>query len=468
MILLLHTVHAGIFSRFILFKKRRVSHIPLSTTPRGAAQRRLQTVSRLSPRGPWSPAGHTALRGLLTACPLQAEKNLLLQEKIQVLQQRNEDLKARIDQNTVVTRWGARTPGLAGHVSPTERLCSWARGLRVCPGTPWPCSSELEASPKARGRGHRRGWRLQGLASGGGLGARRQLAVPRPRGASPAPCSLSGADPERRRLQSRHPGPARGGRKGRATGLERAGEKPCSQRQLLLGGSNSVSLPCSEVPPLPRKDVETPPSRRQHGGRQGVGLRRPAGGYTVHEARAGRQAGRCRCEAAAPGARAFRLAGQQVGRGQTSVRGRGRHSPGRGGQMAPRVPGQHPPLSPAPRGPPHQLPRHFLPLPLAFAVCTGRPAPPHPGRGMSVHSVWAGGPGDKRRSRFGRGRVWRQPALSLTPHSGGRLLPWPVARRLELRPPDSLAYSCPRADSCRRRMLTSRSTWRRRRRRRRG
>lgn len=349
-ILLLHTVHAGIFSHFILFKKRRVSHIPLSTTPRGAAQRRLQTLSRLSPRGPWSPAGHTALRGLLTARPLQAEKNLLLQEKIQVLQQRNEDLKARIDQNTVVTRWGARTPGLAGHVSPTERLCSWARGLRVCPGTPWPCSSELEASPKARGRGHRRGWRLQGLASGGGLGARRQLAVPRPRGASPAPCSLSGADPERRRLQSRHPGPARGGRKGRTAGLERAGEKPCSQRQLLLGGSDSVSLPCSEVPPLPRKDVETPPSRRQHGGGQGVGLRRPAGGYTVHEARAGRQAGRCRCEAAAPGARAFRLAGQQVGRGQTSVRGRGRHSPGQGSQIAPRVPGRHPPLSPSPPG----------------------------------------------------------------------------------------------------------------------
>lgn len=33
MILLLHAVHAGIFSRFILFKKRRVSHIPLSTAP---------------------------------------------------------------------------------------------------------------------------------------------------------------------------------------------------------------------------------------------------------------------------------------------------------------------------------------------------------------------------------------------------------------------------------------------------
>lgn len=114
MILLLHTVHAGIFSRFILFKKRRVSHIPLSTTPRGAAQRRLQTLSRLSPRGPWSPAGHTALRGLLTARPLQAEKNLLLQEKIQVLQQRNEDLKARIDQNTVVTRWGDPDTGARG------------------------------------------------------------------------------------------------------------------------------------------------------------------------------------------------------------------------------------------------------------------------------------------------------------------------------------------------------------------
>ncbi|XP_053528893.1 microtubule-associated tumor suppressor candidate 2 isoform X1 [Artibeus jamaicensis] len=33
-----------------------------------------------------------------------AEKNILLEEKIQVLQQQNEDLKARIDQNTVVTR----------------------------------------------------------------------------------------------------------------------------------------------------------------------------------------------------------------------------------------------------------------------------------------------------------------------------------------------------------------------------
>ncbi|EHB00451.1 Microtubule plus-end tracking protein TIP150 [Heterocephalus glaber] len=33
-----------------------------------------------------------------------AEKNIILEERIQVLQQQNEDLKARIDQNTVVTR----------------------------------------------------------------------------------------------------------------------------------------------------------------------------------------------------------------------------------------------------------------------------------------------------------------------------------------------------------------------------
>uniref|UniRef100_A0A8B9S999 Microtubule associated scaffold protein 2 n=1 Tax=Apteryx owenii TaxID=8824 RepID=A0A8B9S999_APTOW len=33
-----------------------------------------------------------------------AEKNLILEEKIQVLQQQNEDLRVRIDQNTVVTR----------------------------------------------------------------------------------------------------------------------------------------------------------------------------------------------------------------------------------------------------------------------------------------------------------------------------------------------------------------------------
>ncbi|KAB1267702.1 Microtubule-associated tumor suppressor candidate 2, partial [Camelus dromedarius] len=33
-----------------------------------------------------------------------AEKNIVLEEKIQVLQQQNEDLRARIDQNTVVTR----------------------------------------------------------------------------------------------------------------------------------------------------------------------------------------------------------------------------------------------------------------------------------------------------------------------------------------------------------------------------
>lgn len=353
-------------------------------------------------------------------------------------------------------------------MSPTERLCSWARGLRVCPGTPRPCSSELEASPKARGRGHRRGWRLQGLASGVGLGARRQLAVPRPRGASPAPCSLSGADPERRRLQSRHPGPARGGRKGRTAGLERAGEKPCSQRQLLLGGSDSVSLPCSEVPPLPRKDVETPPSRRQHGEGQvwgSVGQRavtpstRPEPGARLGAAGAKRPP----LVPVRSGSRASRWAEDRP----ASVAGEGTAQDGearwhrvcRGGT-------RH--CLRAPRGPPHQLPRHFLPLPLAFAVCTGRPAPPRPGRGMSVHSVWAGGPGDKRRSRFGRGRVWRRPALSLTPRSGGRLLPWPVARRLELRPPDSLASSCPRADSCRRRMPTSRSTWRRRRRRRRG
>lgn len=32
------------------------------------------------------------------------EKNIILEERIQVLQQQNEDLKARIDQNTVVTR----------------------------------------------------------------------------------------------------------------------------------------------------------------------------------------------------------------------------------------------------------------------------------------------------------------------------------------------------------------------------
>uniref|UniRef100_A0A8C7E0N7 Uncharacterized protein n=1 Tax=Naja naja TaxID=35670 RepID=A0A8C7E0N7_NAJNA len=33
-----------------------------------------------------------------------AEKNLILEEKIQVLQQQNEDLKVRIDHNTVMTR----------------------------------------------------------------------------------------------------------------------------------------------------------------------------------------------------------------------------------------------------------------------------------------------------------------------------------------------------------------------------
>lgn len=34
----------------------------------------------------------------------KAEKNIILEEKIQVLQQQNEDLKARIDHSTVVTR----------------------------------------------------------------------------------------------------------------------------------------------------------------------------------------------------------------------------------------------------------------------------------------------------------------------------------------------------------------------------
>lgn len=48
---------------------------------------------------PDGPAGD-----LLTLRPFQAEKNTVLEEKIQVLQQQNEDLKARIDQNTVVTR----------------------------------------------------------------------------------------------------------------------------------------------------------------------------------------------------------------------------------------------------------------------------------------------------------------------------------------------------------------------------
>nr|XP_035936307.1 microtubule-associated tumor suppressor candidate 2 isoform X2 [Halichoerus grypus] len=39
-----------------------------------------------------------------------AEKNIVLEEKIQVLQQQNEDLKARIDQNTVVTRIHLKNP----------------------------------------------------------------------------------------------------------------------------------------------------------------------------------------------------------------------------------------------------------------------------------------------------------------------------------------------------------------------
>jgi len=36
---------------------------------------------------------------------LQAEKNLILEEKITVLQQQNEELRARIEQNTVITRF---------------------------------------------------------------------------------------------------------------------------------------------------------------------------------------------------------------------------------------------------------------------------------------------------------------------------------------------------------------------------
>lgn len=34
----------------------------------------------------------------------QAQKNVFLEEKIQVLQQQNEDLKARIDSNLVLSR----------------------------------------------------------------------------------------------------------------------------------------------------------------------------------------------------------------------------------------------------------------------------------------------------------------------------------------------------------------------------
>lgn len=36
---------------------------------------------------------------------LQAEKNLILEEKITVLQQQNEELRARIEHNTVITRF---------------------------------------------------------------------------------------------------------------------------------------------------------------------------------------------------------------------------------------------------------------------------------------------------------------------------------------------------------------------------
>lgn len=55
-------------------------------------------------KGPGLPSSHGLAKKLLTPHLLQAEKNIILEEKIQVLQQQNEDLKARIDQNTVVTR----------------------------------------------------------------------------------------------------------------------------------------------------------------------------------------------------------------------------------------------------------------------------------------------------------------------------------------------------------------------------
>lgn len=236
--------------------------------------------------------------------------------------------------------------------------------------------------------------------------------------------------------------------------------------------------------------METPPFCRQHGGKRGLGLHQPAGGYIVHgdKALSTRPEPGARLDAA--GAKQPPLAPVRSGswasrwaEGQTSVCGRGRHSPGRGGQIVTvSVPWWCPPLSPSLPGTlrtssPLPAPLH---LPLAFAVCTGQPAPPRPGRGMSVDSVLAGGPGngraagtggDRGQSRFSRGRLWRRPALSLTPAAAATssLGPWPAPRAEARRHGrSSLASSCPRADSCRRKMLTSRSTWRRRPRRRRG
>ena len=38
---------------------------------------------------------------------IQAQKNVFLEEKVQVLQQQNEDLKARIDNNLSLSRYSA-------------------------------------------------------------------------------------------------------------------------------------------------------------------------------------------------------------------------------------------------------------------------------------------------------------------------------------------------------------------------
>lgn len=97
-----------------------------------------------------------------------AEKNVVLEERIQVLQQQNEDLKARIDQNTVVTRQlSEENANLQEHVekeaqekkrlSRTNEELLWklqagepASPVRLSPTSPGPRGSSSGPSSPAR------------------------------------------------------------------------------------------------------------------------------------------------------------------------------------------------------------------------------------------------------------------------------------------------------------------------------
>lgn len=97
--------HILVFSVLFCLKKKCWSPPSnLILQPTNAPGSLQNTVLDDPPRALVSCLPNDLAEDRLTPYPLQVEKNIILEEKIQVLQQRNEDLKARIDQNTVVTR----------------------------------------------------------------------------------------------------------------------------------------------------------------------------------------------------------------------------------------------------------------------------------------------------------------------------------------------------------------------------